>query len=42
MLPQEIASKKIIPPLKGLVIHRLNYLGYRDRRVVEIFVISKS
>ncbi len=41
MLPQEIASKKIIPPLKGLVIHRLKNLGYSQRRIAEIFEISQ-
>ncbi len=41
MLPQEVASKKIIPPLKGLVIHRLKNLGYSQRRIAEIFEISQ-
>ncbi len=41
MLPQEIASKKIIPYFKGVLIHRLKSLGYSQRRIAEIFEISQ-
>jgi len=37
----EIASKKIAPPLKGLLTHRLYKLGFSQRRIASILEITQ-
>jgi predicted fused transcriptional regulator/phosphomethylpyrimidine kinase/predicted transcriptional regulator len=41
LLIQEAAAKKIIPPLKGILIHRLRQRGLSQRKIAGFFGISQ-
>ncbi len=41
MIIHEIASKRIIPPLKGIIIHRLYKNGYSQRKIASLFSITQ-
>ncbi len=41
LFPQEIATKKIIPSLKGLIIHKMVDMGYSQHRIARLLEISQ-
>jgi len=41
LLPHEIAAKKIIPPIKGILIHELKKRGLSQRKIALLFDISQ-
>ncbi len=41
MFPQEIASRKIIPPLKAILIHELWERGFSQRKISRLLEISQ-
>jgi len=41
LFPQEIAAKKIIPSLKGVIVHKMIDMGYSQHRIARLLEISQ-